>query len=240
MYCFIIDDEQHAIDTLTKYVQKIPELKIVGSSTDAITALSMLKKINSVDIVFLDVDMPGLSGIELAELIPFKTNIVFTTAHAGYALNAFELNAIDFLLKPISFPKFLKTVEKLSMTIAPAQADEQVSNESIFINPGIRGKVIQLRFSDILYVEGLKNYVILYTKGGGKNITYLKMNEIMEALPARYFSRIHKSFIINRNFIVAVEGNQVQLVEQIKVPLGISYKNSFMQLIAIMTVKTNR
>jgi two-component system LytT family response regulator len=241
MTCYIIDDEQPAIEALLRHAGKIPDLHVMGASTDPIAALEVIKAQHPVDLVLLDIDMPNLSGLEMAELLPANTQTIFTTAYANYAFHAFEVNAVDFLLKPISFSKFAKAVNKAqnAMKIPVAHQPED-QPFSIFINPGVRGKVIQVPLNEILYVEGLKNYVLIYTTNGGKHITYLTMSEITAALPQSQFCRVHKSFVINLRKIQSIEGNTIYLIEHIEIPLGISYKEHFNEVIATFTVKSSR
>lgn len=239
--CYIIDDEQHAVDLLSNYITKVPGLKLAGATTNPMNGILQLKSDPTVDVVFLDIDMPVISGIEAIELLPDKIPIIFTTAYTNYAVDAFEHNAVDFLLKPISFSKFLKGVEKLERFIANKSKDLVLNDHSsMFINPGVRGKVIQVHFSEILYIEGLKNYVIIYTNTGGKYITYLTMNEMLLALPEVKFIRIHKSYIVSVSKIQSVEGNTIHLPAHIQLPLGYRYKEDFMALIDNITVKSGR
>ncbi|WP_342647331.1 LytTR family DNA-binding domain-containing protein [Mucilaginibacter sp. CSA2-8R] len=239
--CFIIDDETHAIDTLVNYINKVPHLELAGYTSEPLTALRELKDAQRTDLVFLDIDMPELSGIELADLLPPKLFKVFITAFPNYALDAFGVNAADYLLKPISFARFLKSIDKVTGMIGfPVPIQTESPNDFIFINPGVRGKVLQLHVDDIIYVEGLKNYITIFTTGGGKYITYLTMNEMMAALTYTKFARVHKSYIVNLRKIRSVEGNMVKLAEHIILPLGASFKNEFMDIITSFTVKTNR
>ena len=239
MKCYIIDDEQHAIDILSNYITKVPGLKLAGATTNPMNGILQLKSDPSVDVVFLDIDMPVISGLEAIELLPDKIPIIFTTAFTNYAVDAFEHNAVDFLLKPISFSKFLKGVEKLERFMINKSKD-LYDQSSMFINPGVRGKVIQVHFSEILYIEGMKNYVIIYTDKGGKYITYLTMNEMMLALPEVKFIRVHKSYIVSISKIQSVEGNTIHLPAHIQLPLGYTYKEEFMALIDNITVKSGR
>lgn len=241
MKCYIIDDEQHAIDILSNYITKVPGLRLAGATTNPMNGILQLKSDPSVDVVFLDIDMPVISGLEAIELLPDKIPIIFTTAFTNYAVDAFEHNAVDFLLKPISFSKFLKGVEKLERFIINKSKDLVLNDQSsMFINPGVRGKVIQVHFSEILYIEGLKNYVIIYTDKGGKYITYLTMNEMVLALPEVKFIRVHKSYIVSVSKIQSVEGNTIHLPAHIQLPLGYRYKEEFMALIDNITVKSGR
>jgi two-component system, LytTR family, response regulator len=241
MTCYVIDDEQSAINVLNRYIEKTSSLSFLGCSLNALGALSEFKNLPPVDLIFLDVDMPDLSGLELIELLPPNVKVILTTAHSNYAVAAFELNVLDFLLKPISFPKFLKAVSKAESLYAIEKDRKQDSQQNaMFINPGVRGKVIQVHFNEILYIEGLKNYVIIYVNSGEKFITYLTMNEILTALPQTQFCRVHKSHIVNIYKIRAIEGNVIYLLSNIKVPVGVSYKESFSKVILASTVKSSR
>lgn len=237
--CIIVDDEEYAIDTLTQYINKTNDLQILSTFTNPYLALKELENGLAPDILFLDVDMPELSGMELASLIPPAIAIVYVTAHADYAFKAFDTNVYDFLLKPVSYPKFLKCIQKLRGIFETQVANTTNLIDYIFINPGVKGKVIKLYFYDILYVEGLKNYVIISTEKV-KYITYLTMKEIEEALPAKQFLRIHKSYIINFSKVQAIEGNRVTLEDNVKLQIGGSYKEVLKKLINDNSINSAR
>jgi two-component system LytT family response regulator len=208
--CYVIDDEEHAIDTLTGYINKFPGLDLIGTSINPLIAMNEIRE-NPVDIVFLDVDMPEISGLDVADIISSFTSVIFTTAFPNYAMQAFEKNGSDFLLKPISFDRFTKSVIKVQNLIRNKNhVDAPAADGYFFINPGIKGKMVKLNYSDITYVEGLKNYVVIYTTEG-KHITYLSMKEVEKAIPNDQFVRIHKSYIINLNKIKSIDGNNVIL-----------------------------
>jgi two-component system LytT family response regulator len=229
--CLIVDDEQYAIDTLTQYINQTDGCSVLGTFTSPYAALRALEAGLLPDILFLDIDMPELSGMELAALIPPQIAIIYVTAHGDYALKAFETNVFDFLLKPVSYPKFLKSIQKIKR-VADLQAAKEIVHHAdyIFINPGIKGKVIKLYFSDILYVEGLNNYVV-FNQQKEKFITYLTMKEIEEALPTPQFVRIHKSYIINFSKVIGAEGNMVILQNDLKLQVGGNYKERLRKLI---------
>jgi two-component system LytT family response regulator len=229
--CLIVDDEQYAIDTLTQYINQTDDCSVLGTFTSPYAALRALEAGLLPDILFLDVDMPELSGMELAALIPPQIAIIYVTAHGDYALKAFETNVFDFLLKPVSYPKFLKSIQKIKR-VADLPVAKEIAHHAdyIFINPGIKGKVIKLYFSDILYVEGLKNYVV-FNQQKEKFITYLTMKEIEEALPTPQFVRIHKSYIINFSKVIGAEGNMVILQNNLKLQVGGNYKERLRKLI---------
>jgi two-component system LytT family response regulator len=237
--CYVIDDEEHAIDTIVGYINKFPGLDLVGTSINPLIAINEVRE-NPVDIVFLDVDMPELSGLDVADIISPFASVIFTTAFPNYALQAFEKNGSDFLLKPISFDRFTKSVTKVQNLIRSKKQSETTAGDGyFFINPGVKGKMVKLNYSDIIYIEGLKNYIVLYT-AEGKHITYLSMKEIEKAIPHDQFIRIHKSYIINLNKIKSIDGNNVIMLQNIDLPIGISFKDAFFNIIDIKTIRSGR
>ncbi len=241
--CYVIDDEDHAVDTLVKYINKFPDLNLIGSNTNPLKAINEIRNAEHVDMVFLDVDMPELSGMEVAEIISSYTSIIFTTAHPNYALEAFEKNGSDFILKPVSFERFAKSVTKVQKLINPKPPHEHsTADEHFFINPGIKGRMIQLTYADILYIEGLKNYVVIYTTDN-KYITYLSMKEIENAIPLSRFVRIHKSFIINIDQIKSIDGNNVIMSQStglVELPIGTLFKDNFLNIINSKALRSRR
>jgi len=239
--CYVIDDEEHAIDTIVGYINKYPGLSLIGSSISPLQGIEDIRNADQVDIVFLDVDMPELSGMDVADTISSFTSVIFTTAFPNYALQAFEKNGSDFLLKPISFERFVKSVTKVQNLIkAKSNLDHAPEDDQyFFINPGVKGKMIQLNYSDILYIEGLKNYVVIYT-ADNKYITYLSMKEVEKAIPHNKFIRIHKSYIVNLNKIKSIDGNNVILSQNSELPIGISFKDSFINVINTKTLRSYR
>lgn len=234
--CYVVDDENHAVDTLQTYIEKTPGLDFVGSSNNPLDALDKIGKIIKPDITFLDVDMPHLSGIDLAGLINEHTAVIFTTAHRGYAIDAFEKKALDYLLKPISYERFLNSVKKVSTLIQNRQAPQA---DHMYIKSNIKGKVINVAFADIQYIESIKNYVIIYTRDE-KLVTYLTMKELELVLPDNQFFRVHKSFMVNVILIKTVTGSSIQLKSGNQVPLGNMYKNTLLKYINDNLVTTNR
>ncbi len=240
--CYVIDDEEHAIDTIIGYIDKYPGLNLIGSSISPLQGIEDIRNAEQVDIVFLDVDMPELSGMDVADIISSFTSVIFTTAFPNYALQAFEKNGSDFLLKPISFERFVKSVTKVQNLIkAKSTLDNNTSDNDqyFFINPGVKGKMIQLNYSDILYIEGLKNYVVIYTTDN-KYITYLSMKEVEKAIPQNRFIRIHKSYIVSLNKIKSIDGNNVIMSQNSELPIGISFKDNFIDMVNTKTLRSSR
>lgn len=236
--CFIIDDESHAIETLKKYATDSGLLDIVGTSQQPLEAAKYINSNKNIDITFLDVDMPEISGLDLADLIYDNTAIIFTTGHAGYAVEGFEKNISDFLLKPISFPKFLKSVNKVITRIDEKRHEETPIGPYFFVNPGIKGKMLKINYHDVIYVEGLNNYIVIHTPQC-KHVVYLTMKEIESGLPEETFIRIHKSYIINIDLVTQMEGNKITIANR-PLPIGSSYKEKLLKKVNTYTIKTQR
>jgi DNA-binding LytR/AlgR family response regulator len=176
------------------------------------------------DLIFMDIEMPGLNGMELVNILPKKQKVIFTTAYSEYALESYEYNVVDYLLKPVSFRRFMMAVSKAAGgTPQPIAAEEYMFVKS-------DKQMIRINFRDILYFEALKEYICIHTKNQ-KIITYKRMKELLEKLPCN-FTRIHNSYIVNGDHISKVEGNSVR-IENICLPIGISYKEPFAGFIQI-------
>ena len=239
--CYVIDDEEHAIEVLVGYIKRFPGLSLIGSNINPLKAVDeIVNSKTSIDIIFLDVDMPELSGLDVADIIGTNSAIIFTTAFPNYAVQAFDKNTADFLLKPISFERFTKSISKVQNIIKLQKPVEPPrENDYFFINPGARGKAIQLSYAETIFVEGLKNYIVIHTPDD-KHVTYLSMNEIEKSLPATRFIRIHKSYIINVDKIKSIDGNSVVLTSKIELPIGNSFKEAFTNMINAKTLKSGR
>jgi DNA-binding LytR/AlgR family response regulator len=236
--CFIIDDEAHAIQTLSKYITTSGLLELVGTSQDPIDAIKYINETKCVDITFLDIDMPEISGLDVAEIIYNNTAIIFTTAHPGYAVQGFEKNISDFLLKPISFERYLKSITKVIHNLTSTQTAASNNADYFFVNPGIKGKLLKINYHDVTYVEGLNNYIVIHTSQQ-KHIVYLTMKEIEEALLSSLFVRIHKSYIVNLSRMTELEGNTI-ILDKVNLPVGASYKPSLIQRISGNLIKSRR
>lgn len=235
--CYIVDDESHAIATLASYIQKVPGLELLGTTTNPLDALELIGSTIHPDITFLDVDMPQLSGIDLAGLISEHTAVIFTTAFPNYAVGAFEKAAADYLLKPISFERFLNSVKKVGALLQPGPF--VAPNDHMFVKSNIKGKVIKINFKEIEYAESIKNYLLIFTCDE-KLVTYLTMKELERALPEGQFLRVHKSYTVNINMIKAVSGTSVQLKSGVELPLGLIYKNTLQDYINEKLVQSAR
>jgi two-component system LytT family response regulator len=234
---YILDDESHAVEILKEYIRDIKDLDCIGSNQNSLVAIQEVNDL-APDILFLDIDMPNLNGLSFIKLITIKTRVMFTTAFTQYALNAFENNAFDYLVKPISNARFIQCINKIKFEYLKSEKKVEVAN-FFYIKCENKGKILKVTYEDILYMESNNNYVMINLKDI-KYSTYLTLTEIMNKLPANSFIRIHKSFIVNRNKIQFIDGNQVILIDKTVLQLGSTYKKSFFHYIDSLTIKTNR
>lgn len=238
--CAIIDDEPLAISLLESYVNKTPFLCLAGKYNSAVNALPILSK-EPVDLLLLDIQMPELSGMEFSRILEADTRIIFTTAFSQYALDSYKVNALDYLLKPISYPDFLKSANKAlqwyellrNNTMEPAvvpPVQEKNEIESIFIKTEY--KLMQIELRKILYIEGLKDYVKIFVEGEPHPILSLVSMKTMEdMLPANRFIRAHRSFIVQPEKIKVIERNRIVFGKEY-IPISDNYKQKFMEFLA--------
>lgn len=233
--CALIDDEPLALNLLESYVQKTPFLNLMGSYSSAIEAMNDLRQ-QKIDLLFLDIQMPELDGLEFAKMISEETRIVFTTAFSQYAVDGYRVNALDYLLKPISYTDFLESAHK-ALTwfemMQRAQNNEASHTttggervmDSIFVKSDY--KILQVELKDILYIEGLKDYVKIYTEKNLRPILSLcSMKAMEERLPAERFIRVHRSFIVQKNKIRLIDRNRI-VFDNVFIPISDSYKSEW-------------
>jgi len=237
MNVLIVDDEPLALDVLETYIDKVPELKIIGKCTNALEANELIRK-EDIDLLFLDIQMPQITGIDFLKSLNNPPMVIFTTAYSNYALEGFELNALDYLLKPISLDRFMKAVNKaleqydLKNSDASDGTGATTASEDFFFVKADK-KLVKVRYNDILYIEGLKDYVIIRLKEG-RVITLQTMKSLEAKLPSKLFKRIHRSYIVGLDKINALVGNMVEVTEkgQTKtLPVGKNYRDDLLQLV---------
>jgi two-component system, LytTR family, response regulator len=229
--CVIVDDEPLARNLLTEYVRKIPYLQLVEVCANPLAALEVLRR-QPVDLLFLDIQMPEITGLTLLKVLQQKPLVVLTTAYSEYALESYELDVVDYLLKPITFDRFLRAVEKASQrkttgAPAPEPAGREPAAPYIFVKDGT--KLVKIRLSDILYVEGLKDYVAIHTRQQ-KIVTLQRLKNLETQLPADQFIRIHHSYIVGLEGIDAVHKDKVQ-VGKVFLPISDTYRKPFKDFI---------
>lgn len=229
MRCIIIDDELSAINVLENYIQQLPNLTLVGAATNPLVGIDLVKK-HKVDVVFLDIHMDEMSGIEVMEIIGRETKIVFCTAYSEFAVQSYDLNAVDYLMKPIEFNRFVKAVQRVYDQLNPTSIHTDIKaipNDYIFVKTEQRGKLIKINLDDIQYIESLHNYVSFH-RVEGKTIAYMTLKELEERLPQSQFIRVHKSYIVSIKQITALEHSEVHLKGcVVSIPLGGQYKEWF-------------
>jgi len=238
--CYVIDDESGAIALLKEYIERTPGLELLGSSLNPLTALDELTSENAPDITFIDVDMRLLSGLELAGMVNLYTSVVFTTAFPEYAVQAFEKEAFDYLLKPINYDRFIKCIQRAKRKMTKqAKTDYPIREDFFNIKSEIKGRMVKIKFDEVIYIEGAVNYIQIHTTEG-KHMTYITMKEIEQHLPKPLFARIHRSFIINVNYVKVVERSQIKLENGESLIMGDYYKQRFLDLMDAHLVKTDR
>ncbi len=231
--CLIVEDEPLARSLMTEYVKKIPYLNLVDACSSPLAAIEILRN-QSIDLLFLDIQMPEITGISLLKALQKKPMVILTTAYSEYALEGYELDVIDYLLKPITFERFLRAVEKSSQRkgILSNQSVEKttpadVSQPFVFVKDGT--KIVKVKWDDILYVEGLKDYVTIHTKQQ-KIVTLQRIKSLEEQLPTDKFIRIHNSFIVSVEAIEIIHKGEVQIGTAL-IPISDTYRKSFKDFI---------
>ncbi len=229
--CIIVDDEPLAIEIVESYVDKIEQLKLAGKFRNAIDAFAFLQQ-HPVDLIFLDIQMPKLSGLDFIKTLKNPPKVIFTTAYRDYALDGFELEVIDYLLKPIPFERFLKAVAKVmhqpGQSQPPAPRAEAAVDDYVYFK--VDKKMVKTKMADVLYIESIKDYVKVLTVDK-EVITQQKISYLEESLPKPQFLRIHRSFIINVDKIDAYSATDVE-IGKYSVPIGRNYKNDVMKALA--------
>jgi DNA-binding LytR/AlgR family response regulator len=248
MNVIIVDDEPLALDILETFISKMPDLKLLARCSNVFEANDALQN-HEIDLMFSDIQMPGLTGIEFLKTLKNPPMVIFTTAYSEYAVQGFELNALDYLLKPISLDRFMKAVnraQELYRLAHPNPASNAVPNPETSIQVGKEGvlvddyifvksdkKLIRVKFSDILYIEGLKDYVIIRLEVG-RVISLQTMKSLEDKLPLGQFVRIHRSYIAAMDKINAIVGNMVEIMEKGQpkhLPIGKNYRDELLELV---------
>lgn len=241
--CTIVDDEPLAVKLLESFVERTPDLQLVGSYTDSVEAIAALRQ-QPTDLVFLDIQMPDMNGMELAHMLPAQTKIIFTTAFKEYAFDSYEVSAIDFLLKPIRYNKFLAAVEKAQERLAPQPSTlnpppstlTSAPSTTIFLR--VDGELRQLQFDDILYVAGMKDYVMFHVLSQPRPlITHLTMKAVEDMLPADRFLRVHRSYIVALDKIRSIDRNDCIYIGNEIIHVTEAFQPAFHQFLDSKTAK---
>lgn len=241
--CIAVDDEPLALDIIEDYISKVPFLELVKRTENAIEALQLVQA-GGIDLVFLDVQMPELTGIQFLKIATDKSNYILTTAYSQYALESYDLNVSDYLLKPIAFDRFYKAVEKVhnriknaepvaalapvpALPAAPTPVAQHPVQDFIFVKT--EHKIQKIQLDDVLYIEGLKDYISIFTKTE-RVITLQNMKKMEETLPPSQFIRVHKSYIISLDKIESIERSRISICGKV-IPIGDTYREEFFKRI---------
>ncbi|MFH0842041.1 MAG: LytTR family DNA-binding domain-containing protein [Bacteroidota bacterium] len=226
-----IDDEPLALKLITGYIEKTPGLKLEGSFDNPVDAAEFLSD-RRIDIIFVDIRMPDLSGIEFTRLIEKGPKVIFTTAYEKYALEGYKLDIVDYLLKPFSYEEFLAAVQKARRLIKLEQkAEEKVDSNEEFLFLKSNYKIKRINFDDILYIEGLKDYVKIYTRNDPKPVLSLSTLKLLESkLPEDKFMRVHRSFIVNLSKIETIERSRI-VFGKTYIPVSDQFKGKFQEFL---------
>lgn len=240
--CIIVDDEESAIAVLEKHVAASGLLQLVYTTTEPLEALRIINE-QPIDIAFLDIKMPGITGLELAAAIRGKCKVIFTTAYSEFALDAYDLDVVDYLLKPIPLSRFIGAVQRAIERLAPVQTLPPVAvannldYDYLFVKNEEKGKMTRIMLADIDYIQAMKKQVIIYHLGQ-KTIAQLGMKEMEDRLPASHFMRVQKSFIVALHKIDTVEGNWLKLKGfDAPIAIGDMYRQQFMEVMRNKLVK---
>jgi two-component system, LytTR family, response regulator len=218
--CVAIDDEPLALELLQEYISRFPQLKLVHTFDDAISAVELLRN-TKVDLLFIDINMPDITGIDLVRSLQEKPLVIFTTAHKQFAIEGFELDAVDYLLKPINFDRFTRAVHKAIDYYKYKNTAVQEENDSLFVHSEY--KLVKIPLNDIEYIESLEDYIKIYIAGAKPVLTLLSMKKVLEKLPANKFQRIHRSYIVAVSRVKSIQNRKVQLSTAVELPISDSY-----------------
>ena len=230
--CVIVDDEPMALNLVESYVEKTPFLDLKQKCSSAIEAMEFIKN-NPVDLLFLDIQMPDLTGIEFSKMLPKETRVIFTTAFDHYALEGFKVEAIDYLLKPFDYAEFLAAANKAATWFELVKGKKQsvLSEEKEFLFIKSEYKQLRIKLADVLYFEGLKDYIKIWLKDNPKAIlTLMSLKSLEEELPETQFMRVHRSFIVSLKNIDVIERSQIIINDQ-RITVSEQYKPKFLEYI---------
>jgi DNA-binding LytR/AlgR family response regulator len=229
--CITIDDEPLALKQMNDYIKKIPVLNLEESFTSALKALEFLQK-SQVDLMFVDIHMPDLSGMELVRSLSDPPKAIFTTAYREFAVEGFQVDAADYLLKPISFPVFAKAVNKtVNRYFGNLSEEAKLNHNDQFLYIKTEYRIVRIDFKSILYIEGMRDYVRIHLEGQKPVMALLKMKKILEHLPPENFMRVHRSYIVNLNKVRTIERSRIVFAPHVYIPVSDQYKEDFQRFL---------
>lgn len=234
MNCIIIDDDKLTCKILEGYISKSDSLTFIGSFNDPVAARNVLSKRHDIDLIFLDIEMPEMSGFDIIGSLDFPPNIIVVSSAEEYALKAFDFNVVDYLLKPVTYARFCKAIDKTVRYFSHKEIQNPTGDEEIFIKNG--SSLVKLKLREIIYIEALENYVILSTDDNRFTI-HFTMKAIENQLPSGIFIRVHRSFIINKSMIRTIKDNSLDITVSgtpKSIPIGKSFRDNLLNDINLM------
>jgi len=234
MNCIIIDDDKITCKILEGYVNKSDSLTLIASFNDPVSARNMLTRRRDIDLIFLDIEMPEMSGFDIIGSLDFPPNIVVVSSAEEYALKAFDFNVVDYLLKPITYARFCKAIDKTIRYFSRKEVPPATGDEEIFIKNG--SALVKLRLSEIIFIEALENYVTLSTNDN-KYTIHFTMKAIESQLPSGLFIRVHRSYIVNKSMIKTIKENSLEIIvgtTLTTIPIGKSFRDNLLSDINLM------
>ncbi|MFL0104704.1 LytR/AlgR family response regulator transcription factor [Tenacibaculum maritimum] len=227
--CIIIDDEPLAVKVIKNHLQELRQIVVIGTFTNPIEALSVLE-VEKVDVMLLDINMSRMNGLEFLRSISVKPYVIVTTAYREYAAESYDLNVLDYLVKPIPFPRFLKAISKVTQQLyLTKNIVQNVGDQDSFIFLKVEKKLVKVKYVNMLYIQSLKDYIKVYTEEGNY-IVHKSLTNILEELPSQKFLRIHRSYIISLEKVKSIEGNSVE-IGTVRIPIGRKYISQAKQII---------
>lgn len=225
--CIAIDDEPLALKQIAQYIDKTPFLALMETFESALEAVSFLQD-NDVDLMFVDINMPDISGMDFVKSLKNPPGIIFTTAYSEYAIEGFKVDAIDYLLKPIGYSDFLRAAEKANERLKPGnEKSVQLESSEKFLLIKSEYKILRINLTDVKYIEGMREYLRIHAENQKPVMTLMSMKKMEEYLPDKDFIRVHRSYIVNKNKITVIERNRIVFDNDVYIPIGDQYKSSF-------------
>jgi len=228
--CVIIDDEPLALDVIAGYIEQTPFLKLAGKFTHPVKAFTFLEEVRA-DLLFIDIQMPDLSGLDLVRKLDYRPVIIFTTAYDQYAFEGFKADAVDYLLKPVDYPDFLKAAEKARQWCIAKQKVVLINSDDEFLFIKSEHKIMRIRISSINFIEGMSEYVRIHRDNAKPVMSLISLRSLEDKLPASKFMRIHKSYIVSLEKIAEIESNQVHFTNGVTIPVGRLYREKLQEYI---------
>jgi DNA-binding LytR/AlgR family response regulator len=228
--CLAIDDEPYALKQIADYIGKTPFLELSGKCSNAFEAMEMMAA-TEVDLLFVDINMPQMSGMEFVKTLPPGKGVIFTTAYGQFAAESYKVDAIDYLLKPIGYDDFLRAANKAQKLFAQSTAmqGEQAVKDHFFVNAD--GKIVRVNFSEIDFIESMSEYVKIFLSDKKQIVTLMRLKNLEDSLPAAQFMRVHRSYIVNLRNVTTIERNRIVFYSNVYIPVSEQYKAEFKKFI---------